>query len=342
MLWVDIENPPQVQYLMPLVEAWRRRGEPAIVTARDYGATFELLESRHEAFHAVGSSYGASKAGKVRGLLGRARALVSELKGGGVPDRLVCASRAGVLAARRLGVPSYVISDYEYANLTVFRWARSVVLFPDVISAGVYMRAGFPAERVLPFRGIKEDLTFSGVDLDSIERAALEGGENGSLSRVLVRPPAEESHYYTSRSRELYLAALGLLAENKAAQVVLSPRYAHQVDDLGRFSFANGPIVLDRPFPFVALLKAVDLVLCSGGTMLREAAYLGIPSYSIFQSRVGEVDRYLERIGRATLLSSADDLDRITMEKTPALSPLASNPRLVEELTAIIAGNRSR
>ena len=54
--------------------------------------------------------------------------------------------------------------------------------------------------------------------------------------------------------------------------------------------------------PFVALLKSVDAVVCAGGTMLREAAYLGIPAYSIFQSRMGGVDLRLEQLGRAVLL----------------------------------------
>ena len=52
-----------------------------------------------------------------------------------------------------------------------------------------------------------------------------------------------------------------------------------------------------KAVPFVPLLKAVDLVICSGGTMLREAAYLGVPAYSIFKSRIGGVDRYLASIG---------------------------------------------
>ena len=70
-MWVDIENEPQVQYLLPLVDACRRRGADTIVTARDYGATFQLLQSRNVPFHPIGSSYGGSKAAKLRGLVAR-------------------------------------------------------------------------------------------------------------------------------------------------------------------------------------------------------------------------------------------------------------------------------
>ena len=109
-----------------------------------------------------------------------------------------------------------------------------------------------------------------------------------------MRPPAEESHYYVTSSRELYLDALRALTKDDRVVVVLAPRYGRQADDLRDLRFRNDPIVLHKPVEFVSLLKAVDLVLCSGGTMLREAAYLGIPAYSILQSRIGQVDRYLE------------------------------------------------
>ena len=143
-VWADIENDPQVQYLLPVIEACERLGTDAILTARDYGSAIELLDEHGVRFSVVGTAYGASRLAKVRGLAGRSVALVRHLRREGLPDRLVCASRAAVLAARRLGIPAYVISDYEYANLTVFRWAGATILFPDVIDAEHFRRAGIP------------------------------------------------------------------------------------------------------------------------------------------------------------------------------------------------------
>jgi hypothetical protein len=102
--------------------------------------------------------------------------------------------------------------------------------------------------------------------------------------------------------------------------------------------------VLRRSVPFVSLLKSVDAVVCAGGTMLREAAYLGIPAYSIFCSQSGAVDRWLERIGRAELLTGPDELPRIRLRRRGPLHVLNSNPQLLEQLVAVIsaAGLRSR
>ena len=45
-VWIDVENPPQVQYLYPFVEAFRNRGAEVLLTARDYGNALELLRMR--------------------------------------------------------------------------------------------------------------------------------------------------------------------------------------------------------------------------------------------------------------------------------------------------------
>ena len=259
-----------------------------------------------------------------------------------IPDTLVSASRAAALAARRLGTRSFVISDYEHAHLTVFRLAGSTILFPDVIEASAYRRSGFREDRLIAFKGLKEDLTFTGLSLEGVEEAPLDGRSRDDVVRVLVRPPAEESHYYTPRSRALYLEALRHVADDERTVVVLAPRYARQREDLDGVKSANPPIVLTHPVPFLSLLRAVDLVLCSGGTMLREAAYLGVPAYSLLASELGAVDRHLEAIGRAVLISSRRDLCKIKLQRLEGWSPLFSNPNLVDELADLLVRRPGR
>jgi hypothetical protein len=117
---------------------------------------------------------------------------------------------------------------------------------------------------------------------------------------------------------------------------VLAPRAPTQTALVNGLAWKHEPIVLHRPVPFVSLLKSVDAVVCSGGTMLREAAYLGIPAYSVFENPPGAVDRWLERIGRAKLLTDPDQIDP---EPRPPLGRLDSNPELLTQLTAIVAAN---
>ena len=141
-IWIDIDNPPQVQYLVPLADAFRERGAEVVVTARDYGNALELLSQRTSSFAVVGREFGGSRTAKVTGVLRRARALTSLLEGGRRPHALLCASRSSAIAARRMGIPSFVIGDYEYSNSSIYRLTRSTILYPDVIDPG-----GAPCER---------------------------------------------------------------------------------------------------------------------------------------------------------------------------------------------------
>ncbi len=330
-VWIDIENPPQVQYLLPLRPAFERRGAEVVVTARDYGNTFELLEQAGVPFSPIGASYGAAKWQKAAGLAGRTRQLIQHLRRTGRPDASVSASRAAAVAGRLLRHPSFVIIDYEHVFLGVQRLTRSFVLHPDVIPAAAFRKKGIRVRELVPFRGLKEDLSFANVDTESEPVHDLAIADEG-LVRVLVRPAAEESHYYREESGHMTLGLLERLAGEDRAVVVFSPRYPRQAEYLDRFEWRNQPLVLDRALPFVSLLKAVDLVVSSGGTMLREAAYLGVPAYSTFQGDVGAVDHHLESLGRLQLLSSREDFEHISLTKAAPLGRLESNPRLVDDI----------
>lgn len=329
-IWIDVENPPQVQYLLPLKPALERRGVDVVVTARDYGNAFELLDAARVEYTAVGRSYGAGKARKVLGLAGRAGRLLAHLRRTGPPDAAVSASRAAAVVSRVLRRPSYVIIDYEHVSLGVFRLARSRILHPDAIPPEAFIARGIRAGDVTPFRGLKEDLSFAGVDVAATPPHPLPAAD--SLVRALVRPAAEESHYYREESGEITVELLRRLAGEERTVVVFAPRYPRQVEYLSRFSWRNEPVVLERAVPFVSLLKAVDLVISSGGTMLREAAYLGLPAYSLFQGELGGVDRRLMELGRLHPLTGTADFERIALRKAGPLEPLASNPQLVDQL----------
>ena len=95
---------------------------------------------------------------------------------------------------------------------------------------------------------------------------------------MLVRPPAEESHYYSSDSGRVFQALLAHLADEERAQVVFSPRYAWQAAYLDEVDGATSRSSSASRCRSCALLNAVDAVVGSGGTMAREAAYLGLPS----------------------------------------------------------------
>jgi predicted glycosyltransferase len=308
-VWIDIDNPPQVQYLTPFVDSFARRRDDVIVTARDNGITYELLTQLGVTFTPIGREFGKGRIRKLMGGLGRAAALVRYVRRQGDTALLLASSRPSALAARALGIPAFVICDYEHVELTSYRRSGASLLFPDIIDSRIFREMGFPRGRLLPFHGLKEDITFARRSLTA--PAPVELKERDGLVRVLVRPPAEHSHYFSSRSRDLLDDVLNVLASASDVRVVLSPRHSAQVERLSSYRWINEPIVLKRAVPAVSLLTAVDWVICSGGTMLREAAYLGIPAIGIFGGPTGSVDAHLASLGAVQLVSDATEIAHV-------------------------------
>lgn len=309
-VWINIDNPPQVQYLLPFVDAFRSRGLEVLVTARDYGMTTELLRARGAVHHTIGRELTSSRIAKMRGTVDRALRLVLHVRRGSRPLLLLGASRSATMAAWIMRVPSFTIVDYEHVELGSFRALGTTVLHPAAIDAAIFSDKGFSSDRLMAFAGIKEDITFAGLDVDSVTAHEFQVPHDGR-ALVLIRPPSETSHYSNQASHDLTRSVLARLAPDPAVQVIFTPRHRAQVAELGSHRWSNEPIVLEKPVEFLSLLKAVDWVICAGGTMLREAAYLGIPAVSIFRSEAGSVDRLLEQCGAVRFVTTPEDLDAI-------------------------------
>lgn len=337
-VWLDIENPPQVQYLAPLKGAFEAQGHTVKVTAMQNSITLELLAQRGIDAHVIGAHGGSTKARKVARILSRAARLDGHLARDGRPQVLVGASRSAAMAAWSMRVPAFTFCDYEHVDLRVLRLTRGFVIFPDVIDQHAFTSRGIRTDRLIPMRALKEAISFNGIELPSTAPDPFE--LDRSIRRVLLRPPGEETHYFVPESRDLFVDLLRWLAGRSELVVVFAPRYPHQRSYLDALSWTNEPVVLDHGIPFTRLLGAVDILVSSGGTMLREAAFLGIPAFSILRSEIGQVDRYLEHIGRVEILDSPASFEAL-LRASAIGKPLADDHELVPELVTTIVERAS-
>jgi uncharacterized protein len=336
-VWIDVDNPPQVRYLAPLIRRFQQAGFDVLVTARAYGETFAMLRDEGIAFETIGLGFGKGLPRKLYGLSRRARLLVDFLREQpAAVDFVLTGSRAATLAARILGIPSFVIIDYEHVNVLAFAGSASHILYPSVVDPAVFRRRGVRRSHLMPFHGFKEHITFADADFARTPAHRFTNGD-ASAVRVLFRPPAEESHYYRRESLTVALELLRYLAEEDAC-VVFSPRDHRQVAYLEDIpTWRHDPIVLREPIGVVPLLKGVDAVVSAGGTMLREAAYLGVPAYSVFRGRIGAVDRYLASIGRLEILASPADFSRFRLRPNVSLSPIREEDKVADSVVAMIS-----
>lgn len=334
-VWIDVDNPPQAQYLTPLAASLRAAGASVSITARDHAPTLRILEQRGEAAEAVSGAFGRGLLAKATGTLARTARLVHRQRRER-PDVVLTTSRSGVLAARALGRPCFTVLDYEGVELRSFRLSGTTILHPAVVEAERFVARGFPAGRLRAFDGLKEDITFAGLDPAQTAPAVLPAPRRTDLPAVLVRPPSESSHYRVDASLRLIGAMLDRLADRDGVQVVLSPREPAQTALVADRRWRVEPVVLAEPVPFVPLLRAVDWVVTGGGTMLREAAWMGVPGVTVFQGEQPAVDRWLESIGAVRRVTDESQLDAIPWTAADDVPAIPRNPGVVDELTTTI------
>ena len=102
-------------------------------------------------------------------------------------------------------------------------------------------------------------------------------------------------------------------------------------DGGAEFKDAKGVLIPAKPVDGPSLVYAADLVVSAGGTMNREAALLGVPTWTTFAGELGGVDKMLIEDGRMQVLTSPAEL--VVAKRSPGMTEYAG---LADEVTAEI------
>jgi predicted glycosyltransferase len=304
-VWVDLTNSPHVLFFRPILRRFDDAGVPWVVTARDFAQTLGLLELYRIPHTVVGRHGGARVAGKALGLARRSLALTRFGRAHREIGQAVShGSNDLAVAARLLRLHSTVIHDFEGAtgmHRVNFRLADKVMV-PEVIPFEALRRLGLDRRRYRPYPGIKEQVTLADFDPDPTVLDAL--ALDPARPIAVLRPPATMSLYHRGLENTLFDEVLAHLRASDA-QVVLLPRTGAQA---AGFAGVTDVIIPTRPVDGPSLVYAADLVVSAGGTMNREAALLGTPTWTTFAGELGAVDRMLIDSGRMRVLERPDQL----------------------------------
>ena len=305
-IWIDLDNSPHVPFFKPIIDELERRGYETFITAREGFQVRGLAERFNLRCKVIGHHHGKYKIKKGIGLLYRAAQMIPSILKEKPVLALSHGSRAQLIAAKMLGIPSVLIFDYEFAKgipLVKPSWG----IAPEVIPMTEFR---LEKDSILRYPGIKEDVYIPGFKPDPSIMDEL--GLNHNKLVIIVRPPATEAHYYTPKSEVLFELAMEFLGKIPDAQLVLLPRNEKQkrfISEKWPTFFSNGKIIIpNHVIDGLNLIWHSDLVISGGGTMNREAAALGVPVYSIFKGKIGAVDRYLSAKGRLILIENGDEL----------------------------------
>lgn len=312
-IWIDLGNSPHVPFFKALSSELSQGNVELLWTARDYAQTVELARAAGLDIEVAGRHGGGSIFGKTTRFLERVFALIKWSGSRQIDLLLSHNSQEPLVAARFLGIKSINMMDYEHhpANHLSFRMARRVFV-PESFPDSAVQRFGVNENKVWKYPGIKEDVYLSNFSVDPDFARQLEKiGISHNDVLAVIRPHAPEALYHRSLENQLLDLTIDRLASIPGVKIILLPRKDYQGRDLKRRHPQPNVIIPETVLDGANLIAAADLVISGGGTMVREAAALGVPAFSIFVGEPAAVDQYLVSEGRLHSLRRKEDLDAI-------------------------------
>jgi uncharacterized protein len=159
---------------------------------------------------------------------------------------------------------------------------------------------------------------------------------------VTFRPASDNAHYLRDSQLSLQHVLLDHLLSRTGVHVLLLPRTSRQRKMFTekyarRRNLQIACEVVDGP----SLICESDLVVSGGGTMVREAAVLGVPAVSCFEGKLGAVDQYLVNSGKLMAIRNQNDLCAIKpIKRIRRPTPESRNRPLVSIIQGICAAAR--
>ncbi len=299
-VWIDLATAPQVLFARPIWQALARDGYECLVTVREFGRTAELARQLNIPHVVVGRHGGRGTWDKGVAIARRAGGLARIARQFRPDLAFSHNSYSQALTAAALRIPFVTAMDFEHqpANHLAFRVAK-LVLVPEAFPEEALRKYGAAPRRVTRYPGVKEEVYLSDFKPDPDLPRVLDLPSDRVI--VTMRPPARNALYHRFEN-PLFEQLLTCVAETPDAYVVLVDRSSDDSRQDGSVHVLPGAV--DGP----SLLWWSDVFIGAGGTMTREAAALGTPSYSVFAGPHMAVDDDLIGRGRMKRVQSLADI----------------------------------
>jgi uncharacterized protein len=324
-VWIDCSNSPHPLLFAPVARRLEAEGHKVTVTAREHAQTVELARERWPHVEVIGESSPRRRLAKLETIGRRAVALRSWAMRTRPDVALSHNSYAQIIAARRLGIPAVTAMDYEYQSLNplAFRLATRV-LVPETFPIGLLRRQGAQARKTIRYAGLKEELYIGDFEPDQAILRKI-GLSARPTTVVVVRTPPSRAMYHPM-ANPLFDDALRTISRQDDVVCIALARHPEQVEAIEKLDLTNC-IAANAAADSRSLMYAADVMIGAGGTMTREAALLGIPTWTAFAGKMPAVDVSLERQGMLRRLVDPPS-------QLAPLRPRARAPRPVPELRA--------
>lgn len=342
-IWVDITGAADVVFFAPIVRRLETSGHTVTVTARRFVSADAILRRYGLGAVLTASHRGGGVAARAVGLVNRTRELLSSVSGGRFDVAAGTHTTDFVLAAWTLAIPQMTFLEDEglrTASSLGMRFADEVAV-PDAIAASALTAFRPAPRRFIRYPGFTEEYYLHDIRPDA---GAL--GHFGVVPRHvvgLVRPAGRaataSSDGPVGGEAELARIAQALAGRRNVTLLLLARDRAQRQ----RFMQLGLPglIAPAEAVDGIGLIAAADFVLGDGSVMIREAAALGTPAYTVARRALTAVDRSLLRSGRLTIAARPDDII-LKKKETRTATLEARDPQIFVEELLSLARRRSR
>lgn len=290
-IWFDLSNSPHINMFHDLIRDLEAEGHEIIITSRPLANTIELLDQRGLKHTVIGEHYGKNLYKKIFGYPIRVLQLRKFLKKMR-PDLAVSQSSFhSPVVAMLLGIPSIYTNDNEHAmgNKPSFLFATKI-LIPENLAIEKVARMGVSKKKVIQYPGVKEGIYLWSKGNKIQEARKMNQGKD---INIYIRPEPQTAQYY--KGKENFLDD-NILALQHKYKIFVLPRDANQSNHYKQVKF-NATNVPDKPMSFDLIASNCTIFIGAGGSMTRELAILGIPTISVYQDDLLDVDGFLLQKG---------------------------------------------
>ena len=330
-IWFDLSNSPHINLFARMIRDLEAEGHEVIITCRPLANTIDLLDLHGLRYEVVGVHYGGNFKMKLLGFPVRVWQLCQYLKRKRIDVAISQSSFHSPVVARLLGVRSIYMNDNEHAmgNIPAFVCA-SRIMVPEFLSDDKLRKQWASAHKVVHYPGVKEGIYLWELD-EQLSRKRRPAASK-ERATIYIRPEPWTAQYYKGSRNFLDELILGI---KDRTRVIVLPRGKAQGVHYREQQF-SGVEVVDTALDIAQIAPDCDLFVGAGGTMTREMAVLGIPTISVYQDELLDVDRYLLQVDafvHAPTLTAAQLLSILQgAERKPANRLLLEKGRRAYEL----------
>jgi predicted glycosyltransferase len=317
--------------LVPIVDRLDADGHEILLTARAQAQTVELARRHWPDIQIVGTASPRGRAAKGFSIFRRAESLRRIARRERPAVAFSHGSYAQISAAFVARVPAVTMMDYEHqpANHLSFRLAKRVIV-PDTFPESALRKFGAEGKTVR-YSGFKEQLYLADFHPDPSVLAEL--GLGGRQVIAVLRPPPEGALYHRM-ANERFDEVLRLALSRENVQVVLLPRTVEQHD---RYAALSARLrIPHRAIDGSSLLALADITIGAGGTMNRESALLGTPTYTVFAGELGAADAVLMERGLLRDLREGEGASIFQKKSSSGSRPMGDSAAIMETVIGTI------